>query len=168
MKKALPVILLLVLSFSNCFCQCPPGFIGNDCRTPIAPASITITRIEIMNWPDKKSDGTPWQQNTGPNIYVVLQNLSRNSATLFDSKAVPDCRYGNIYKFYCNINIKDVTVNDNYKITLNNKNQFLPNELMSGETFKLYNPHNGCPPTLTISNNAVPPITVKLFLTYTF
>jgi hypothetical protein len=108
-------------------CDCPSGFTGADCGTPIqiVPNYIyfDVTQIEVTRWPSTTFAGDDWDNfgNGKPELYVYFTN---DNTTSWDSQFetgtyVVNSIYGQNYSFYPNNSeMNSLYVNDEYTIYL--------------------------------------------------
>lgn len=53
-------------------CICPYGWSGENCEDSITHSKIVITKIELLVYNETKGDGSPWDANDDPDIYLGL------------------------------------------------------------------------------------------------
>lgn len=71
------------ISNSDCGCDCPQGFTGDNCSLEVTPSKIKITKIRI-----KKFNDSAWDTFNGPDIYIKL--YKSNSLIFTSSTYAPN------------------------------------------------------------------------------
>lgn len=64
------------VSNSNCGCDCPQGYTGNNCSLEITPTKITITKIRVKQFPNSASGVD--DLGTNPDLFLSLDKSSTN------------------------------------------------------------------------------------------
>ena len=64
------------VSNSNCGCDCPQGYAGDNCSIEITPTKITITKIRIKQFPNSATGGD--DLGTNPDLFISLDKASTN------------------------------------------------------------------------------------------
>ena len=86
-KIIFPLLVLLLVSCKkddDCQATCPTGYTGCDCATLLVPTSVTITRVQLLQYPATNS-GKPWDdfsQFADPYFTIVY---SGSGVTVFTS-----------------------------------------------------------------------------------
>ena len=85
-------------------CICPVGFGGVDCSTPLTPTSITITRVDLLSFPEEPyngGDGGQWDDDgTGPDIAFFIAACGEFPPISFSTDDFyPDAVNGQVYSF---------------------------------------------------------------------
>lgn len=57
---------------ANGQCNCPTGYTGSDCGTALTPTSLTITKIDLYDYPMNTTSGGGWDISTGPDPYISI------------------------------------------------------------------------------------------------
>lgn len=67
----------------NGSCNCPDGFYGDECQYARTPIGVRITKIDLIQWPEYKSNGGVWDNNSvRPDIFLTVDiNGSRVATT---------------------------------------------------------------------------------------
>ena len=75
----------------SCDCACPPHTSGSSCGTVDLPASMTITRIVMEEWPYLRQNGDHWDQTTGTTAETVDESYPTcNAPWDIDLTGAPD------------------------------------------------------------------------------
>lgn len=79
------------VSNSDCGCDCPQGYTGDNCSLEITPTKIKINKIRI-----KKFTDSGWDTFNGPDIYIKLykSNILIFTSSTYAPNAVGD---GSLY-----------------------------------------------------------------------
>ena len=158
------------VSNSDCGCDCPQGFTGDNCSIQITPSKILITKIVVTKFPNLKSNGSNWDAFalTGwerPDIFPSISNSQGNY--LFAGNPINDSfSYGNDnFIFTPTAPIEITNFNNQFTIILWDDDgvNFTP-EFMGGYDFYIYQ-NNGFPQILDVSTTTGS-VAFKLYLSY--
>jgi hypothetical protein len=73
-NKADPCEGVICLNGGTCvdgFCNCAPGYTGDNCELQVKPAKIIVKKFELLGYP-ASNGGNPWDQFDGPDIYLRI------------------------------------------------------------------------------------------------
>lgn len=81
----------------NGSCDCPEGFYGEECENARIPRAVRITRIDLLEWPEYRSNGSVWDNNSGrPDIFLSIEiNGTRVATTGYHEQ----CSLSNEYPY---------------------------------------------------------------------
>ncbi len=80
---------------NNGACDCPVGYSGADCSDRLNATSLTITQIDVLNFPEKASNGVDWDYLGDPDIFISLtlgstaNSSGRITNTRYDVNTLP-------------------------------------------------------------------------------
>lgn len=55
-------------------CDCPPGFIGDDCSIQDIPRVVIVSNIKILSFPKYNENGGDWDPGGFPDLFVAIFN----------------------------------------------------------------------------------------------
>lgn len=142
----------------DCGCDCPEGYSGTDCSTQITPSSITILRVNVKKFPDRKPNGDRWDTGLfgigGSDADLQLDILNANGNVIYISEALVDrASSGNCDDtnyFFPAVQLSGEQISSQLTFALYDED---PNdwEFMGGwQIGGLYSSNNGFPDTITI------------------
>lgn len=144
-------------------CDCPPGYIGENCQTEISPASVKITRVDVIRFPGN-DNGAGWDLTSGPDIYP---KIIRGSTVYYESPTAEyDANYNNDYLFNINPAAQIANPTLTYTIELWDYDQTDSDDYMGGLTFQFYNSGYGFPGTVILDGGT--DVAFKIYLQYQF
>ena len=165
-------------SNDQCECDCPQGFIGENCGNQSAPLIIKITKIKVKFFPNTDNGSTwdisfPTAINALPDIYVKLENsigVELYNAPTYYANVLSDGN--NTWDFIPStpISIPFIYFNTlklelfDYDGANSNVNDNI-DDLMATTLFDIYLTTTGFPTTITVGN-ATTPIFYELTLQY--
>ncbi len=121
-------------------CECPLGFIGEDCGFQVTPNKIVLKSIIVTDFP-ATDNGFSWDSGSDPDIYP---SIFKNDVLLFESSAYfVDAYPGDIYEFELEFDITKPL--DKYVIVLYDYDSVGDDDYMSGIEFNPYHETNGFP-----------------------
>jgi hypothetical protein len=143
-------------STADCGCDCPQGFIGNDCGTQVTPTQVKITKIRVTKFPDT-NNGNYWDNfpNSDADIYVTIQNSS--SVTIFDSPTYFENATSNGVNYYDFVPTSPIIIANAispYYMYIYDFDAVGSDELMDFYVFNPYSSTGGFPTTKTFTNSA--------------
>lgn len=109
------------VSNSDCGCDCPQGYTGNNCGTQITPTQIRITQIRVKKFPSATPNGNWWDilPNSDADIYVTIENSNLsviyNHPTYFPNAEIIGSNY---YDFIPSTPIIITNVNGQFIVNL--------------------------------------------------
>lgn len=109
------------VSNSDCGCDCPQGYTGNNCGTQITPTQIRITKIRVKKFPSATPNGNWWDilPNSDADIYVTIENSNLsviyNHPTYFPNAEIIGSNY---YDFIPSTPIIITNVNGQFIVNL--------------------------------------------------
>ena len=157
------------VSRPDCGCNCPQGFTGANCSTQITPTKITISKVEILNYPstDPSAITGYWDNppNTKPDLAIVITDIF-NSTVLSDTSNVPfnDASTNTTYTYTYN-SFQITNVNDLFKIELRDIDSNNSYESMESTTFSIYTTNGGFPSVIPITDGETK---YNIYVSYTW
>lgn len=159
----------------DCGCDCPEGYSGTDCSTQITPSSITILRVNVKKFPDRKPNGDRWDTglfgigDSDADIFFTIENddfeeIYQSSTYYEDASGL-----GTEYPFTLEPPLTINSVNSIYVLWLKDYDGSSSDyDLMSYVIFQPYNASlDGFPSTRTITNT-IDTFEIDLTVEYTF
>ncbi len=177
--KHLLFILFMALAFAGCkkeptcgsvdclnggvclnnTCYCPTGYGGQDCGTVLTPVSVTITRIEVSNYP-VYSSGSYWDFSTDSDPFVSLSA----GGTCYSSDAITGYYY-DAYGQTLGYNVTyTIGITQVYALGLWDYDSPDPSDYMCGVSFAATSHKSGYPSSFTVYGGC----TAKIFVTWNF
>lgn len=143
-------------------CACPEGFSGPECRTADTPANMTITQIDIVDFPGSNG-GSDWDVliDTDPDIIIEIEN-DGTSSNIFTSASFNNMADGSQFS----INGLDILVespNQSYTIKMID-DDLIGSESMGDITFTPW-VGGSFPATISV-NDATKEISYVLHVSY--
>ncbi|MEP7195413.1 MAG: hypothetical protein ABI851_02770 [Saprospiraceae bacterium] len=167
MKNSLFLFLLaLPLFLQTCTdagCDCYPGYIGPDCTEQETPSHMTITKVELISLP-YRTTFEDWDMTNGADIYP---SLSLANTKIWESPSqYENAERGLKYEFIPNPVILIIEPLSKYSISLYDRDEFDPDDLMGEINFTPYSSTGGFPVTKTIED--LSGLSFRLTFTYLF
>ena len=166
------------VSNTDCGCNCPQGYTGNNCGTQMLPTTIKITKIKVKYFPNY-DNGSNWDItlpttiNALPDIYVTLQNSNNvelyNSPNYFENVIsngtntwdfTPSTPISIPFMYFNSLKIRLY----DYDGAFSNINDGV-DDLMASSIFNIYNSTGGFPTTINLLDSTTP-IGYELTLQY--
>ncbi len=147
----------------NGVCDCPNGYGGGDCGTPVNPSSVRITRVDVLRFPPTDGGGAGWDLTSGADIYVkYFVGNSLAFSTGYIQNASPNVPNP--------LTVSPVFTTSSYgshSIELFDFDDFDPDDYMGGYNFSIVGAfHNaGFPATYDIGSGS---LEFRLHLSYQF
>lgn len=66
-------------------CDCPPGYTGSNCGTMLTPVSMTITRVDLTDYPVTTPSGGGWDISDGADVFVTHNQGTASNANSYQS-----------------------------------------------------------------------------------
>lgn len=134
-------------------CDCPEGFSGAECGTAITPTSMTITQIDVIDFPgtDNGSDWDPFV-DTDPDILIELVD-DGTSSILYTSSTFSNQADGSQFS----INGLDIAITgptSTYTLTMVDYDATSGDDPMGNITFTPYN-GSSFPSTISVKDDAL-------------
>lgn len=131
-------------------CICETGFSGDDCGTANTPSKITITQIDIVDFPGL-DNGSTWDVaiDTDPDIVIELVNNGSGS-TVYTSASFDNMADGSQFSIN-GLNIEITNVTDTYTIKMWDDDLTSGDDSMGDVTFTPFNGNN-FPTSITVSD----------------
>ena len=151
-------------------CDCPPHYTGADCGQQITPTQISISKIQVSQWPQQTADGENWDESPCfgplPDLFFTINfGNGQTAETSYYSEAKADTTY----TFTDNFPLITSTVSTELSITLQDRDTgfCFPSDSLGTVKTQLYTSTNDFPKTLELSDKNVP-IKATVFIEYTF
>ena len=137
---------------ANGTCNCPTGYSGSDCSVVLTPVSMTITRIDLNNYPIVQSNGAGWDVSSGSDPYIAI-TLGQSSSSSDFVTGYQSNLTGSPTS-YTLTTPKTITNLSSYStIGLWDYDSTDPDDYMSGLYFIPNNEKAGFPSTIQIANS---------------
>ena len=121
-------------------CECPLGYIGEDCGFQVTPQKIVIRTIRVTDFP-ATDGGFPWDSGSDADIYPTIY---KDDELIFESSAYfIDAYPTDIYEFEMEFDLDEP--NDYYAIVLYDYDEIGQDDYIGGIEFKPYHDTNGFP-----------------------
>ncbi len=147
-------------SNADCGCDCPYGYEGINCSIQKVPTSILITKIRVLQFPNKTLSNSSWDlAGNAPDITIKLQKGIKPFELLYESPSFfPDAvsNSATAYNFIPSIPIDITDINSPYIISILDYDQsdaiVSEDDYMGGIIFDIYKQGNNFPATITVKN----------------
>lgn len=141
-------------------CDCPLGFIGDDCGFQVTPSKIVIKSIIITDFP-ATDNGFPWDSGSDADIYP---SIYKDDKLLFESSAYfTDAFPGDVFEFNLEFDLLEAL--DRYAIILYDYDSIGEDDYIAGIEFTPYHETNGFPEEIDLSAGG---LKVTLVVEYVF
>lgn len=141
--------------FEDCQCNCPEGFTGTNCQTPITPSRVIITNVDVIVFPNQNGSSN-WDIGSPADLSMSIQY---GQTPLFISQQyyADDISTGeNYFPFQVSPALSISNVNEIHSIMLwDYDGEDIPateDDLMSSVAFYPYDASRGFPNKITASN----------------
>lgn len=133
-------------------CDCPPNYEGNLCEDQIEPTSITVTAVQVSQFPLLNNNGETWDQMLYPDIYP---EVSKDGIVLYTAASpFVNAAPGSIYAWTPANTFTLDEVTDIHVFKLFDADPSGP-ELMRKVYFTPYNASNSFPDVLEFSSDSL-------------
>jgi hypothetical protein len=153
---------------ANGLCNCPDGYSGSDCSVELTPVSMTITRIEVTNYPATKSSGAGWDPSSGADPFVVFHSGTGTTYTAndFASSYFTDVT-GQDLTFTTGLPITVPSLSSNWSLDMWDYDSIVgdPDDLMAGVFFTPISQANGFPSSIDLNATG---FSATLYVTWNF
>ena len=147
----------------NGVCDCPNGYGGPDCGSPVNPSSVRITRVDVLGFPPTDG-GAGWDLTSGADIYIQYSiggTVAFESSTFYQN-ASPNSTY--------TFNVSPVITTSSYGghvLRLYDYDDFDADDYMGGYSFSVSGAfHNmGFPASFTVGTGS---LVFRVYLSYQF
>ncbi len=132
-------------------CDCADGYSGADCATELAPQTIFITQIDVLDMPTGSGGGAAWDDwigGGGPDLFVQIRF---NSLIIYTSEIINDVGPNN-YTFVPTAPIALVSPTGTYSIRLMDSDGGGINQIMGEVDFIPYQ-NNGFPNIMSVNSS---------------
>ena len=149
----------------NCIrgeCLCATGYMGTFCEQEDVPSLMVLKEVSLTSFPAKISRNGGWDNNNGPDIYIVLQ---KGDSTLYTHNAVFENAAPNERYSFENLGIELDFPENRYKILLYDSDDPDEGEFMGEIEFTPYQNGKGFPTEVSLDEGG---ITLDLKLGYEF
>lgn len=149
---------------ANGLCNCPTGYSGSDCSTVLNPVSMTITSINVTNYPIVNASGGGWDLSTGADPYLAFSLGTSSSAADWITNYYNNVTGNAIY--YTLTTPKVITnLSANWTLGCWDYDSPDPDNFMGGIYFTPNNYKSGFPSSFTISSAS---FSFTLYVTWQF
>lgn len=147
-------------TFSNCQCNCPSGYSGEDCSFQIVPNKIKINKVIVKAFPNLNNGAywdtaIPTSEDTLADIYITFQDFNLN--IIYDSPTY----YQNVisgqdafFEFNINPSIELTNFENPYLINIWDYDVSSEDDFMTSFGFIAYTANNNFPDTITVVSQA--------------
>ncbi len=148
----------------NNLCVCSDSrFVGNNCELQKEPKSISLKSIEVLKYPSKRIDGSNWDTNSPPDLYITIYQ-SIDPIWLLPNVIVDGGLNQSLFIPIDSAQI--VNVEEQHTISLYDDDGSLVDKFMAGVLFTPYNDTNGFPEKITVDTGGL--VAYELTLEYSF
>ncbi len=144
---------------ANCGCDCPAGYTGANCETALSLRSVTVTRIDVINFPSSYKVGQVayyWDAGTTsskyPDIYI---NINAGTHSISTQSSPIYMNVNSVPQTYTIDAINLPSPSNNYSIGLYDYDGVSVNpQFMGGIYFKPIDFKKGYPVSFPLANTA--------------
>lgn len=149
---------------ANGFCNCPTGYGGSDCGIQLTPYSMTITKIDLLNYPATQSNGAGWDASSGADPFITVSFGTSSDVNDDVTGYYQNATGANLY--YTLLTPKVVTsLSSNWTVGIYDYDTPDPSDFMGGIYFRPINKSSGFPSSFTLTTSA---IQYRLHVTWNF
>jgi hypothetical protein len=144
-------------------CQCPPHYSGANCEIPDVPTSVTITKVEVLYYPETDANGSDWDISDAADIQLCFNPGTNANQNAWVSQTLTNASPLNPHTFYLN---QTYLLNSFYTISLWDYDTTTSNDYIAGYYFTLGYYKTGFPSTIAIGNDGG--FKLVLYVTWNF
>lgn len=148
----------------NGVCDCPTGYSGPDCSTALTPVSMTITKIEVTNYPTIQSNGAGWDVSDGADPFITFNMGTSANTNAYESG------------YYSNVTGQTLSYTNSLPYTVTNLSSYWTlgiwdydaasaNDFMAGVYFDPISQASGFPASFQVSTAA---LSARIYVTWNF
>lgn len=153
---------------ANGLCNCPDGYDGSDCSIELTPVSMTITGIEVTNYPTTQSSGAGWDPSSGADPFLVFHPGTGTTYTANDfiSGYKTDVT-GQDLAYSTGLPITVNSLNSNWSLDMWDYDALVgdPDDLMTGVFFSPIDKAYGFPSSFDLNTTG---FSATLYVTWNF
>lgn len=149
---------------ANGLCNCPTGYTGSNCSIEQTPVSMSITRIEVSNYPTLTTSGGGWDLSTGADPYIAL-SLGTSSSSLDGISGYKSDVTGGMLSYTISPSKTITNLSSAWAIGFWDYDTPDPDDFMAGIQFVPSSFKSGFPSSFTLTTSQ---ITFTLYVTWNF
>jgi hypothetical protein len=149
---------------ANGICNCPEGYTGSNCGIALTPNSMTITKIDILDYPVVNSSGGGWDLTTGADPYITM-SLGTSSDSDDNITGYVENVTGNPYSLTLSSPQTISNLGSSWSIGMWDYDTPDADDFMGGINFTPTNYDQGFPSSFTLTTNS---ISFRLYINWNF
>lgn len=131
---------------ANGACVCDEGYTGADCSQQVKPASISITRVDVLQFPATNSNGGGWDNGDGADIYIEITTSAGTELYSYPvASRVENADPNSTHVFDVDPDLKITSVSDRYQVHLYDYDSWDADDHVGGVEGNIYGNQNGFP-----------------------
>lgn len=130
-------------------CQCPPHYTGTNCEIPDVPTGFTITRVDVLHYPETDGNGSDWDITDDADIQLCLNSGTTANQNAWVSQTLTNASALNPHTFYPG---QTLLLNSYYTISLWDYDSTTSNDYIAGYYFTPGYYKTGFPSTISIGD----------------
>lgn len=160
-------------TFVNCECDCPEGYVGNNCSNQVTPSKVIINKAIVKVFPNT-DNGEFWDaaipntEDALPDVYITFQdsnlNIIYDSPTFYENVISGE---GTFFEFTLTPSLELTSFDNPFLINIWDYDTTSDDDFMTSFGFFAYTSNNNFPDVITVVSQS-DEILVDLEVTYQF